>query len=196
MLGDHLTASIIIHDRMPELACPENRAVLDYWLALRGDADMPPRDRFNPMRIGRHLPNVIMLEPQGPESAIVRTFGTELCRRLGVDLTGADLVQLYQGERRQGLRELIEGLTRARVISVAHSEWTTPSGHHFITENLWLPFAGADGSVTRMLGAIHEPQCAGVSLDALGGALDTAQQNLDRLFFRVPHTARACTAAD
>ena len=180
-----LTPMPHIESGSPDLSCPENRAVLAHWMELRDCAPVPARERFNPMRLPRMLPHIIMLEPQGHESAIVRTFGTELARRLGLDLTGIDMVTMYQGPRRRDLMELLCMLRNQQVIAVAHTRWTTPNGHEFTTENLWLPFAGADGEVSRIMGALHEPQAPPANLDTLGGTFEDAQQSTERRYYRV-----------
>lgn len=179
-----LTPVPTIETGPPDLSCPENRHVLEHWLGLRGGEAVPERTRFNPMQLPRILPRIIMLEPQGPESALIRTFGSELARRLGMDLTGIDLVSVYEGPRRRDVLELLHAVREERAIAVAYSEWTTPSGFRFVTENLWLPFAGGGGEVTRIMGALHEPDAPPEDMESLGGSVAASQSTTERRYYR------------
>ncbi len=158
--------------------------MLDHWDELRGDAPVPQRAQFNPMRMPRHLPNLIVLEPDLPSKALIRIFGTELTRRLGLDLTGADLFTLYQGERAQEVVDMIACVVEQKLVAVASSEWSTPSGHIFSTENMWIPLASDTGVINRVLGSIWEPTISDVNIDDLGGAVAPAQRLSLRSFHK------------
>jgi len=158
--------------------------LLAHWEELRGDAPVPPRSRFNPMTLPRHLPNLIVLEPEVPTKALIRIFGTELARRLGLDLTGADLFSLYQGDRAREVVEMIACVVEQNAVAVAYSEWSTPSGHVFSTENVWVPLASDTGTVNRVLGSIWEPTTSDVTIDDLGGAVAPAHRLSQRSFHK------------
>jgi len=170
--------------KRPDLECPENRELLAHWEELRGDAPVPQRSQFNPMNLPRHLPNLIVLEPDIPAKAQIRIFGTELTRRLGLDLTGADLFSLYQGQRAKDIVEMIACVVEHNAIAVAYSEWSTPSGHVFSTENVWVPLASDTGVINRVLGSIWEPTTPDVDIDDLGGTVAAAQRLSQRSFHK------------
>lgn len=168
----------------PVLERPENQELLGHWEKIRGDAHVPLRTEFNPMHVPKHLPNLVVLEPSIPQSANVRIFGTELTRRLGLDLTGADLFSLYEGERAEEVVEMISCVVEHQAIAVAYSEWTTPSGHAFTTENMWMPLASQEGTVNRVLGSIWEVVKARADIDDLGGAVAPAQRLSKRYLYK------------
>lgn len=168
----------------PDLERPENRELLDHWEKLRGSAPVPLRTQFNPMDKPKHLPNLVVLEPSVPDSANIRIFGTELARRLGLDLTGADLFSLYEGERARQIVEMIACVVNENAVAVAYSEWTTPSGHNFTTENMWLPLASQDGSINRILGSIWDMKEIRADLDDLGGGVSQAHRLSQRFFYK------------
>lgn len=173
-----------IQEKRPDLERPENRELLEHWEKIRGEASVPLRTQFNPMDVPRHLPNLIVLEPLIPENANVRIFGTELARRLGFDLTGVDLFTLYSGEPAREVVDMISCVVEQRAVAVAYSEWTTPSGHSFTTENLWMPLASQAGPINRVLGSVWEVVEARADVDDLGGALALAQLLSERSFYQ------------
>ena len=173
-----------IQNKKPTLRLRENEMLLDHWEALRGTASAPQRSAFNPMDLPGHLPRLVMLEPELPRRAVIRTFGTELARRLGVDLTGMDLFQAYGPGQDGDVRELVQCVSDRQAVAVAYSRWSTPSGHEFDTENLWLPFCSEDGAVTRILGSLWELEKPDTDIEDLGGSINTAQRLSERSFYR------------
>lgn len=173
-----------IHHRKPDLERPENEQLLDYWDRARGGAVLPPRSRFRPMDLPRHLPHIIMLEPDLPRQANIRIFGTQLSHRLGYDLTGVDMLSLYQAERADEVLEMLTYIAEEHLVTVASSTWTTPSGYTFNTENVWLPLAADDGSVTRILGSIWETAPIDADVVGLGDSVADAQSRAMRAFYR------------
>lgn len=184
----HLRSAVqpvsVIQETRPDLERPENRELLGHWEKIRGDAPVPLRAQFNPMDVPRHLPNLIVLEPKVPDNASVRIFGTELARRLGFDLTGIDLFSMYDGQRAREVVDMISHVVEQQAIAVAYSEWTTPSGHTFTTENLWMPLASQEGPVNRVLGSVWEVVEARADVDDLGGALALAQLLSRRAYYK------------
>ncbi len=77
---------------------------------------------------------------------------------------------------------MISCVVEQRAVAVAYSEWTTPSGHSFTTENLWMPLASQAGPVNRVLGSVWEVVEARADVDDLGGALALAQLLSERSF--------------
>ena len=175
-------ADIVPH--RPVLKRPENSALLAHWDALRGDAVAPQRSSFHPMDVPRHLPRLIMLEPDLPAKADIRIFGTELAHRLGYDLTGQDMFDLYDSERVHVVRELVTLVAEQHLVAVGYTDWTTPAGHVFTTENVWFPLICEDGKVTRLLGSLWEMTAIDADIVSLGDSLDKAENLADRKFYQ------------
>ena len=127
------------------------------------------------MDVPRHLPRLIMLEPSLPGNAAIRIFGTELAHRLGYDLTGQDMFDLYDSDRVHLVKELVTLVVEKHVVAVGYTEWTTPAGHVFTTENVWFPLISDDGTVTRLLGSFWELSAIDADIVSLGDSLDKAE---------------------
>jgi hypothetical protein len=175
-------ADIVPH--RPILKRPENTALLEHWEALRGDAVAPQRSSFRPMDVPRHLPHLIMLEPDLPAKADIRIFGTELAHRLGYDLTGQNLFDLYESDRVHVVNELVTLVVEEHLVAVGYTDWTSPAGHVFTTENVWLPLISEHGKVTRLLGSFWELTAIDADIVSLGDSLDKAEGLSDRKFYR------------
>lgn len=175
-------ADIVPH--RPILKRPENTALLEHWEALRGDAVAPRRASFHPMDMPRHLPHLMMLEPDLPARADIRLFGTELAYRLGYDLTGQDMFDLYDGDRVHVVKELVTLVVEQHVVAVGYTDWTSPAGHVFTTENVWFPLISESGEVTRLLGSMWELAPIDADVVSLGDTLDKAENLSDRKFYQ------------
>lgn len=172
-----------IHKTRPSPKIPQNEKLLAHWVALRGEARFPRRTQFNPMQVTDLLPQLVMLEPDLPDTATIRLFGTGLARRLGMDLSNANLLALYDEERQELLRELLNFLVEHHCVVIGHSEWATPSGHRFTTENLWLPLSDEHGKVIRVLGSLWETNVLLDANETLGGSVNTSQYLTERSYF-------------
>ena len=125
------------------------------------------------MAVAGLLPYLVMLEPQGTDRAIVRVFGTALVRRLGFDLTGEDLIAIYEEPRRTNVSRLIATMLREKTVVVTFTEWMTPSGHSFETENLWLPLVDDSGRVNRIMISVREPVAPPACVDPIGDGVSS-----------------------
>ena len=173
-----------IIDGRPALRLQQNRDLLAHWEKLRGTRRTPMRSDFNPMALPSYLPHLVMVEPKLPDEATIRIFGSELVHRLGMDLTGHNLLSLYSGEEQEKIFRLLCRLTEDQIVAQVYSSWKTPSGAAFETENLWLPLTAPDGTVTRLLGSIWELEAFKDENVALGGSVADALDLTERAFFR------------
>ncbi len=174
-----------IKNEKPAFKVRQNAELLQYWMDKRGEQMLPLRSDFNPMAIPKHLPYLIMLEPEPDYRMRIRLFGTELARALGADITGGDLMELYRPEERAGLRALIDTVAPNKAVSVVLTTWTTPTGYQYPTENLWLPLASDDGKVSRFLGSIRQYEVPQPEDEQLGGSVSSSMHISERQFFQV-----------
>ncbi|WP_353561940.1 PAS domain-containing protein [Pyruvatibacter sp. HU-CL02332] len=170
--------------QQPVLKKQENREILAHWDSLRGGSASPRRSSFSPMDLPRHLPHMIMLEPQLPARADIRIFGTELAHRLGYDLTGQNMVELYKSERNSLVLEFLSLVVEKQVVTVTYTTWTTPAGHKFMTENIWLPLTSEEGKVSRILGSLWELAPIDDDMVSLGESLDEAEKLSERSYYK------------
>jgi len=168
----------------PRLLSPDNKNLLDHWVTLRGSQPVPSRSQFDPMAIPTLLPHTVMLEPIETGVARIRTFGSELVRRLGLDPTGANLLELYPEREREDISAYWHILVTEKLVGVSETKWSTATGYEVTSENLWLPFLGETGEVTRMLGSIREITQEMDPADDLGGSVSSAHRASERRSYR------------
>ncbi len=173
-----------IENAAPALLSPDNQKLLDHWIALRGSEPLPRRSHFDPMAIPAFLPYTVMLEPTAPGVALIRTFGSELVRRLGLDPTGENLLTLYPPDESADIASYWEQLVSEKLVGASQTQWSTTSGYQVTSENLWLPFLGDDGTITRVLGSIREITEEMAPTEDLGGSVSNAHRASQRGCYR------------
>ncbi|HZS82045.1 MAG TPA: PAS domain-containing protein [Stellaceae bacterium] len=124
--------------------------LLAYWERERGDAELPPVAAIDPTRLTFILGWLMIMEPvDGGADFLYRLYGSNVAAAFGRDLTGCRVgdsfpevaqfvIAAYQ--RMLALRRPL--LTRHRPPPVIPLDYW---------ERLLLPFAAADGTVTRIL---------------------------------------------
>lgn len=137
---------------MSVLATEQNRFLLDYWQAQRGEARMPPVSAIDPAALRSALGYLILIEPvdEGRDFRY-RLYGSLLATVSGIDLTGrlvsehwaSDYVVDFSLASYRAVYRRAEPLYTLRhpVIAEYTRSW----------ERLVLPFAGADGAIARFV---------------------------------------------
>ncbi len=75
-----------------KLRAPGLRELADYWLARRGEADMPRRSDIDPVDLKSHLPRLILADVwYRPLRFHFRVVGSELEHQLGYRYTGTTI---------------------------------------------------------------------------------------------------------
>lgn len=80
------TAGAVAHPATVELG--------RYWRSIVGADGLAHRAALNPMRIPHLLPQLFIAEPDGEEWRF-RLLGTDFCRRLGRDVTGLTVREVF-----------------------------------------------------------------------------------------------------
>jgi len=132
------------------LRATANRFLLEYWLAHRRGA-MPPVSAIDPVRLAPALGRILIVEPveQGADFRY-RLFGTDVAAVSGIEMTGKLLsahpmpVELVSF----GLALYRNLLARPEPVQTVN---LPPTKLYSSWERIVLPFAGADGAVTRFL---------------------------------------------
>jgi hypothetical protein len=76
-------------------------ALLERWLAWRGDRLMPQRSDVDPLQLKSILPHIVIVEIRAQDLAIVRLAGTAYREMFGLELTGRNIIDLASGEERR-----------------------------------------------------------------------------------------------
>ena len=90
-----------------------------YWKHLRGTALAPRREDLDPVAIGRHLTDVVLLECQPGESPTIRIAGSRLCDLFGRELRGELFDTLFLPLASDDLAEMVSIATNDALPVVA-----------------------------------------------------------------------------
>jgi hypothetical protein len=142
------------------------RALLQYWLQLRGDDDVPLRTKLDPvLQLPRLVANlaVVRLAPAPPEFRII---GTEIVRWARRDLTGRridDATFPHEATRMCGQLALVAHERRPVAFSIGYGPLRV-----IARCMIGLPFAEPDRSIRDVL--------VGVFFDGLDREVSAKQQ--------------------
>ena len=80
--------------------------------------------------------------------------------------------------------EFLSLVVEKQVVTVTYTTWTTPAGHKFMTENIWLPLTSEEGKVSRILGSLWELAPIDDDMVSLGESLDEAEKLSERSYYK------------
>jgi hypothetical protein len=137
------------------------RTLAQYWLATRGDDDIPSRHKFDPSAVKSILPNLMMLgleRMDGKLAAVrIRLMGTALVRAYGRDWTGQTSQECDRPEHLDSHLQRMQNILENRR-PLYWRQWSLARGcEDLFAERLFCPLAGEDGSVTRIVMIIEFP---------------------------------------
>lgn len=137
---------------IPDTACEEVRFFCDYWLRLKGTADLPSCDVLDPLDFFNYLSRVFIVEGRTIEELHVRLAGTVYRELYGFEVTGKKVTDLIPFNNRGDLSLSYGRCMREKtpVYDVNKMTWRERGSEvHF--ERILLPF-GDDRGVERILG--------------------------------------------
>ncbi len=133
---------------LPERLGPVARRFVDYWLTLPKDACVPARAALDPAAIREILPFFLLWELKDAAEARWRLVGSGIRDWLGRELTGRDVLEMYDEATRP--KAFMAGLAMgaqpcgAWGLAMLHS----PRGYDFLVEVICLPLRDRAGRVT------------------------------------------------
>jgi hypothetical protein len=151
-----------------------------YWQAMRGEAVLPPRTAIDPSAFADLLPQVFMLEREGPGRYRFRLSGGFVADLHGRELKGEQALPLWASRDRSKVQAAVE-LSRANADPVVIVTQVKAQGiDPFPMEVLVAPLAGPHGEADRFIG-LYQPTATVGSLEegvhrelAAEGVLSTA----------------------
>jgi hypothetical protein len=130
--------------------------LIDYWRAVRGDNALPPRIAIDPGAFADLLPQVFMLEREGPGRYRFRLSGGFVADMHGRELKGEQALPLWSRRDRSRVQAAFE-LCRANADPiVVNAEVTAHGLEPFPMEVLLAPLAAPDGEADRFIG-LYQP---------------------------------------
>ena len=98
---------------------PSTRQLFAYWDAQRGSRRAPERDDIDPGAIRRVLADTFMLAVDARAGHPFRIAGTRVCAAFGRELRSTAFIDLWRGEDRQLLADLLAAVSLETIAIVA-----------------------------------------------------------------------------
>ncbi len=125
-----------------------------YWRELRGAQRLPVRSAVDPTRIDAVLPHAFIAERVSPQVARLRVSGQRINDLIGADGRGMPLSVLFAPDARDTLADHLQAaFDRPAIVELPLYAPRSLTRGRLAGRLLMLPLAGADGQVTRILGA-------------------------------------------
>ncbi|WP_339632200.1 PAS domain-containing protein [uncultured Sneathiella sp.] len=80
---------------------PDARQFAEYWRSLDRDHLVPHRSSFDPTKIHRLLHSIAIYEVVSKEEIIYRLAGTAIVDRIGMEVTGRNFLDFWEGAGRE-----------------------------------------------------------------------------------------------
>lgn len=142
-----------IADRLGPIA----RELLDAWIKLPRDSGfVPSRASFDPMTIAHILPVISLIGREGEDQWRFRLVGTEIERRWGRIITGADCFAGVSPSAAAVMRRELKSIVEWPCGSWSRRRSELLSGRAAAIETLRLPMRAKDGEITQILSCSGE----------------------------------------
>jgi len=132
------------------------RALLDYWLKIRGSKPAPFRADLRPGDIVSLLPNLMILEYRDPGQLIYRLTGTEIVNRMGHDFTGRNLYEISLPEEADSARYQFDALRAQPCGLILNLLLRSHRDVAFVAELIFLPLSDRDGTINQLVTVVGE----------------------------------------
>ena len=144
-------------DEIAEHLGPVARELLDCWSRLpRGDGCVPERVSFDPMAIVRILPVVSVIAREGEDQWRFRVVGSEIERRWGRRITGANCFERVSPAAADVMRRELKYIVEWPCGSWSRRRAELRSGRVAAIETLRLPLRTRDGAIGQILSCSGE----------------------------------------
>lgn len=163
-----LESSRLIEDfTIDDLPGSKLKAVYQYWLDVKGDAEMPTRVDLNPKDMAKFLSNISLVDVEHDTGRYkFRLIGSDSVRAIGFDPTGRylDEVELMEGHLKPRYDWLVK--TRRPYIVTDKLKWAEKSYLDFFSIGLPLTQGGEEVDIL-MYGSLYSLPKTSMSLFAL-----------------------------
>lgn len=132
-------------------------AIFSEWQRLArtesGSFRAPKRDRIEPRKLGRHLPDIFFLEAETQGDLSFRLAGTRICTLFGRELKDTRFLSLWSERDRAALRELSHNVSALEIPALVSHVGISMSGRSLGLEMFLAPLE-TTGRQTSLLGSI------------------------------------------
>ncbi len=130
------------------------KEILRWWLSVRGDKPLPSADEVDLRSLVELLPYIRYMSWEGPESLVIRVFGSALCEAAGMDLKGVDILSFIGGKTKQRDIDRLKLLPRLPCGVIVFWNVLDQNGIAHPMEMMTLPIGpGSDGK-DRIIGTV------------------------------------------
>jgi len=127
------------------------RIMLDHWLELARDGQLPTRRDLDPKQMVPALPHLILLACPPDGAVRVRLAGTQIRALTGMEISGADWLTLVPPEEKDFRRRRIERTLAAAGGYAEERRYRLPEGQTVRATTLVLPLAEEPGGPAQGL---------------------------------------------
>ncbi len=149
------------------------RDLFAFWNELRGPRSAPDRAEIDPARLAPVLGNVFLLETTLAGMTRIRLAGTHLCAAFDAELRGRDFCELWRGEDRAAIRELVETVGEERAAAVLGAQCRDGVRDIGAAEMILLPLRRGRDRIEAMIGAFTRHAAGALPGRTLELGLDT-----------------------
>lgn len=128
--------------------------VFSYWLRLRGVRVAPERDAINPIDIGRHLADILLLEKSEDGQFRFRIAGSRICALFGQELRGEKMTATVIPHAEADLVDMLGIVTGDALPVIAGVSALTGDRNTLDGELLLLPLTHNGRTDDRLLGIL------------------------------------------
>ena len=131
-----------------------SKRIYDYWNDVRDGRFAPNRFEIEPVMISDLLPDVFILERGDSSSYRFRLAGTRLCEALGHELRGRNLLDYWNAEDLEAVRNLLHNVAKDGAGAVMEFTCANGDREQAAFEMIVLPLVHTGQTVSRMLGSV------------------------------------------
>jgi hypothetical protein len=141
-----------------------NQALFMYWGRLATIERPPRKTALDPAEVRKILPNLVIYERKDITKFQIRLMGTKVAQRIGVDLTGKNLLDFFhyagKAEAQQDLNRIVD--QPCGQFLVVKDRFT--SGREAWVEILRLPLTDDLGQTRFIIGCTEEKKTTGFAV--------------------------------
>lgn len=138
-----------------------SQVLYQYWNDVRGARIAPRRFEIEPARFSTILPETFVIECEEGVGYRFRLAGTRVGEKLGFELRGRDLLDLFDTRCHADIKPILQTVTQQGAVGLVDIDFPAPSGRTARFEIIVLPLVHTEERLTRLLGAIstldHQP---------------------------------------